>query len=177
MVQLRDYALVDPSSPTVATESLFITAAIDAMEKRKVATADIVGAYLHSTMPGKILVKIIPVIAKMLVEIDENYKKYLLPDGSLVCYLNKALYGCIESARLFYDNISKTLLDFGFVKNPYDGCVFNKMMYGKQCTVVIHVDDLKVSCADPRGVEDTLNELRRVYKEINVFDGDIIDYL
>jgi hypothetical protein len=33
------------------------------------------------------------------------------------------------------------------------------------------------SCHDPRGVEDTLNELRSVYKEINVFDGDIIDYL
>jgi hypothetical protein len=63
----------------------------DAMEKGNVATADIVGAYLHSTMPGKILVKIIPVIATMLVEIDEKYKKYLLPDGSLVCYLNKAL--------------------------------------------------------------------------------------
>jgi hypothetical protein len=68
-------------------------------------------------------------------------------------------------------------LDFGFEKNPYDSCVFNKMMYGKQCTVVIHVDDLKISCADPRGVVDTLDELRRVYKEINVFDGAIIDYL
>jgi hypothetical protein len=40
-----------------------------------------------------------------------------------------------------------------------------------------YVDDLKVSCTDPIGVEDTLNELRRVYKEINVFDGDIIDYV
>jgi hypothetical protein len=41
--------------------------------------------------------------------------------------LQKELYGCIESAKLFYDHVSKMLMDFGFVRNPYDVCVFNKM--------------------------------------------------
>jgi hypothetical protein len=45
----------------------------------------------------------------------------------------------------------------GFFKNPYDHCVFNKEVYGKQCTITTHVAaDLKISCLDPRGVKDTL---------------------
>ncbi len=176
-VQIRIHSAVDPSSPTVSTEALFITAAIDAVEKRYIATVDIEGAYLHAKMVGEVLMKIDPVIAQILVGIEPSYKNYLLSDGSLVVRLDKALYGCIESARLFYENISKALENYGFEKNSYDPCVFNKMMYDKQCTIVIHVDDLKISCADSRGVEDVINELKRVYGNINVHQEDIVDYL
>jgi hypothetical protein len=176
-MQIRMMSAVDPSSPTVSTEALFITAAIDAVERRYIATVDIEGAYLHAKMLGEVLMKIDPVIAQILVTIDPIYKNYLLPDGSLAVRLNKALYGCIESARLFYENISKALEDYGFVKNSYDPCVFNKIMYGKQCTIVIHVDDLKISCADRRGVDDVINELTRVYGNINVHREDVVDYL
>ena len=36
------------TSPTVATESVFITANIDALEKRGVATVDLSGAFLYT---------------------------------------------------------------------------------------------------------------------------------
>jgi len=176
-IQIRSMSAVDPSSPTVSTEALFITAAIDAVERRSIATVDIEGAYLHAQMVGEVLMKIDPVIAQILVGIDPTYKDYLLPDGSLVVRLKKALYGCIESARLFYENISKVLENYGFVKNSYDPCVFNKTMYEKQCTIVIHVDDLKISCADHRGVDDVIGELKRVYGNLNVHQEDVIDYL
>ena len=38
----------DAASPTVATESVFITAAVDIYEVRYVATFDILGAYLNT---------------------------------------------------------------------------------------------------------------------------------
>jgi hypothetical protein len=176
-IQIRALAAIDPSSPTVSTEALFISAAIDAMEKRDKATVDVEGAYLHCKMVGEVFMRIDRVIADILLRIDPVYAKYRLPDGSIVVILEKALYGCIESARLFYENISKVLIDFGFVKNDYDPCVFNTTMYDKQCTVVIHVDDLKISCADSRGVDDVINELKRVYGNINVHREDTIDYL
>jgi hypothetical protein len=176
-IQIRELAAIDPSSPTVSIEALFMSAAIDAFEKRVVATVDVEGAYLHSKMVGEVLMKIDPVISKILFSIDKRYEKFQLADGSLVVKLDKALYGCIESARLFYENISKALLDYGFTKNDYDPCVFNKFIYGKQCTVVIHVDDLKISCADGRGVEDVIKELTRVYGKINAHREKVLDYL
>ncbi len=85
------------------------------------------------------------------------YKSFFDSRGRLYVQLEKALYGCVESAKLFYDHLSKSLTSMGFVKNPYDHCVFNCVIYDKQCTVTVHVDDLKISCADRRGVADTVN--------------------
>ena len=175
--QLRHLSQVNPSSPTVSTEALFICAAIDALEKRHRVTVDVEGAYLHADMTEEVLLKIEPTIASILVGIDKNYEKFRLPDQSLICKLNKALYGCIQSAALWYENIAKALSDFGFEKNPYQRCIFNKTMYGKQVTVRLYVDDLKISSEDRRGVDDVLSYLKRVYKNINVYDDDNIDYL
>ena len=53
--------------------------------------------------------------------------------------LEKALYGCVQSARLWYNYLSDFLKSIGFEANP---CVFNrKSASGKQCTLAIHVDD------------------------------------
>ena len=42
----------------------------------------------------------------------------------------------------------------GFVSNPYDPCVINKIIDGKQMTIGWHVDDLKVSHHDPKTVKE-----------------------
>ena len=128
-------------------------------------------------MTEEVLIRVEPQIAELLIKIDKKYDKDKQADGSLVLKLKKALYGCIQSARLFYENISKSLLDFGFKKNDYDQCVFNKTMYGKQCTILIHVDDLKISCEDRRGVHDVINHLKKCYGNINVHEESVVDYL
>ena len=67
--------------------------------------------------------------------------------GEKVLYLKikKALYGCIESALLWYNLFLNKLTDLGFKVNPYDRCVANKLIDGHQCTIVWYVDDVKVS--------------------------------
>ena len=175
--QVRSLSQIDASSPTVSTEAVFIQSAIDAMEKRHHATVDVEGAYLHSLMDEEVLIRVEPIITDILVKIDPRYDKFRTSNRSIILKCKRALYGCIQSARLFYENISKVLLDFGFVKNDYDQCVFNKSMYGKQCTILIHVDDLKISCQDSRGVEDVINQLKKVYGNVNVYKEDIVDYL
>ena len=40
--------------------------------------------------------------------------------------LDKALYGCVESARLWYDHLRKTLEAMGFQAHLHDICTFNK---------------------------------------------------
>jgi hypothetical protein len=58
--------------------------------------------------------------------------------------LKKALYGTLQAALLFWQNLSSQLEELGFVINPYDFCVANKMIDGLQCTIVWHVDDFKI---------------------------------
>ena len=56
----------------------------------------------------------------------------------------------MKSALDFYNKLRKDLENVGFKINPYDPCVANKMVNGKQITVIWHVDDLKVSHVDPK---------------------------
>ena len=42
------------------------------------------------------------------------------------------LYGTLKAALLFYKKLVKDLESIGFVINPYDFCVANKMIKGKQ---------------------------------------------
>ena len=55
--------------------------------------------------------------------------------------LMKALYGCINSALLWYKPFTGELMEMGFKLNPYDKCVASKMIDGKQCTIAWWVDD------------------------------------
>ena len=77
--------------------------------------------------------------------------------------LKKALYGTQQAAMLFRKDLSAHLVRWGYEINPYDWCVANKMINGKQCTVLWHVDDLKISHVDPAVVEELLDLLNEQY--------------
>jgi len=40
--------------------------------------------------------------------------------------------------------------------NPYDKCIVNKKIHGKQCTIIWHVDDLKISHVEKKVVDDII---------------------
>ena len=67
----------DTSSPTLQLESLIMSLMIDAKERRKVATADIVGAYLLAEMKDHVVVKLKGEAVDVLCETNEVYKKSL----------------------------------------------------------------------------------------------------
>jgi hypothetical protein len=79
----------------------------------------------------------------------------------------QALYGCVESARLFYLHLKSSLESLGFVRNSYDDCIFNKTVDGVQCTISVHVDDLIITCCTSQKIlDDTIFSLTQIYKEI-----------
>jgi hypothetical protein len=55
--------------------------------------------------------------------------------------------------------LSSQLQEWGFELNPYDFCVANKTINGKQCTILWHVDDLKISHVDLKAVTAILGLL------------------
>jgi hypothetical protein len=157
----------ETSSPTVATESLILSCVIDAIEERDVATCDIPGAFMQSDMNDKVVMKLEGVMAEVIIKIDpKKYEKYIVEEnGKDVIYviLTKALYGTLQAALLFWQNLSTQLKKWGFEINPYDFCVANKIIDGKQCTIVWHVDDLKISHVDPKAVTTILDLLDARY--------------
>jgi hypothetical protein len=94
--------------------------------------------------------------------------------------LTKALYGTLQAALLFWKELSAYLIEQGFVLNPYDNCVANKTIEGTQCTILWHVDDLKLSHVKQEvldGIIDTLNERYGKIAPLTVTRGDIHEYL
>lgn len=174
----------ETSSPTVRTESLLLSCVIDAKEGRHVVTCDVPGAFMQVDVDEVVHVRLVGPLAELLTKVDPKlYTQYLATEsGKSVMYvqLQKALYGTISAAMLFWKDLSGFLMDEGFVANPYDSCVMNKEIGGKQCTVLWHVDDLKISHVVSSVIDGVLDSLNQKYgKEspLTVTRGDVHDYL
>ena len=79
--------------------------------------------------------------------------------------LKEALYGTLKAALLFWKKLSMVLTKWGFVVNPHDTCVMNKIMKGKQCTILWHVNDLKISHEDQAIVTEVIEHLEKEFGE------------
>ena len=159
-----------------------LSCVIDTNEHRYVATCDIVGAYLHTDMEEKIHMVIRDKMVDMLVAANKTkYSKHvhISKKGDKILYtlLGKALYGCLKSARLFWEHIKKVLKRLGFVLNRYDSCVANKKIEGSQYTITWHADDLKISHRDIKAVEKVILTIEEVYGKMTVTHGNIHEYV
>ena len=123
-------------------------------------------------------------MAEQLAKMDPKlYRKYIVTEkGKSVLYveLQKALYGTLRAALLFWKQLTGKLIEWGFEINPYDWYVANKIVNGKQCTVLWHVDDLKISHVDTKVVTDVINTINAEFgKEapITINRGKVLEYL
>jgi hypothetical protein len=174
----------EAAAPTVAIESVMLSATIDAVEERDVATVDIPGAFMQADIDEVVHVKFEGEIAEMLVRMDPKmYRKYIKDEhGKTVMYVEllKALYGTMRAALLFWKLLSGKLVSWGFEINPYDWCVANKMVNGKQCNILWHVDDLKISHIDSTVITNVIKQINDEFgKEapLTITRGKIHDYL
>jgi len=60
----------------------------------------------------------------------------------------------------------------GFTLNPYDKCVANKVINGRQCTVAWCVDDNKLSHVQPEVVTKVLEVIKAHFGELEISRGD-----
>jgi hypothetical protein len=182
---LQDRNIYDNgSSPTVSTTtpSVFIVAAIAAKENRAVATIDFPSAFLNSDMPLEgdhvVFMRINKYLTDVLTSIDPSYKKFVNANGTCVVKLKKALYGCVESAKLWYDKISNDLIKLGYEKNNTDMCVFDRIENNyKQTTLVIHVDDMMITSTDEQNIDNIINEIEMPYPGLTKTRGKVLDYM
>ena len=181
----------DAASPTVSTEAIVLTAVIDAMEGRDVATVDLPNAFIQTKVGkdkngDKIVMKVRGPLVDMLVSLDplQYQDKVVIEGGQKVLYLvvTRAIYGMLQSALLFYKKFRKDIEAVGFKINPYDPCTANKIIQGKQMTIVWHVDDLKISHKDPEVITKMVDWLQQKYgdpkiNKVKATRGNKHDYL
>ena len=169
----------DTSSPTAALESTMMVIAIAAAAGREIATCDITGAYLEAEMPDDQEVHMIlePAIARVVTKLRPNAQQLLTPNGTLVVRLRRALYGCVQSSKLWYDKLCTVLRDGGLEMNAYDPCVFNKSVNGVQITVCFHVDDLLVTSKSPELIKSMEEHLRKSFTQVTFTRGDLHSFL
>ena len=171
------------ASPTVSTEANISTLVIDAFEGRDVAVYDVPGAFLQSDIPkDKVLhMRLRDEFVDIMCQVNPAYIPFVILDkkGRKVLYVRilQAIYGCIESALLWYNFYVETLEKMGFKVNSSDRCVANKMINGKQCTITWHVDDNKLSHVDPKVVDSVLKEVSKHFGDLVITRGNEHDLL
>jgi Reverse transcriptase (RNA-dependent DNA polymerase) len=157
---------------------------IDAMEGRDIATCDIPAAFMQADIDEEIHVKFDGELVDLLLKVDPMLARYVtIERGKKVLYtlLNKALYGTVQASLLFWKRLSSFLIDkHSYKRNPYDWCVVNKLINGKQFTIVWYVDDLKLSHDDVEVVDQEVQLLSDEFgdeMELTIRRGKIHDYL
>jgi len=109
----QDYiAKEDAASPTVSTESTFITASIAAHERRVVRCYDVPSAFVNTDVDEDVIMVLKGDLAEMMMQLTpEVYRKYVAIDkkGTKILYvkLQKALYGLMRASLLFYRKLRK----------------------------------------------------------------------
>jgi hypothetical protein len=113
-------------------------------------------------------------------DLDPTLKEFVVTvKGKKVLYvqLDRALYGCVKSSVLWYDLYSSTLIDMGFKLNPYDLCVANSDIDGKQCTICWYVDDNKISHVKLEVVQSIISKIEDKFGEMTKTYGEEHDFL
>jgi Reverse transcriptase (RNA-dependent DNA polymerase) len=118
-----------------------------------------------------------PEVAKEIIRQVASFLPFQRRNGVLVVILNKALYGCIESAKQWYHELAGTLKTNGFKPNPRDICIFNKTTRNAQITIVVYVDDLMMTSTDKSLVLEMERTLRKKYGQFRTSSEKTVSYL
>ena len=172
----------EAASPTLSLESLMSLLLISAHEERDTAVFDVPGAYLHADIPGDkfVILKVEGEFVDIMCQVNPEFTTYVRRENQKkVLYLQilKALYGMIESALLWYSLYTEILQSEGFELNPYDRCVANKMIDGKQCTLGWYVDDNFLSHKDTKVVDKIIEMVESHFPGLSVERGKKLNFL
>ena len=145
-------------------------------EDRDVAVVDIHNTFSQTVVSDddtkhQVIVRIWGPLVDVLVSIAPDvYGPYVMTSKScqhvlIVECLNK-VYGTMVAALLYYKKFVKSLVKRGFNLNPYNGCVANKIVDGKQITICFHSDDCKILHVATKVVDEAIKWLQTKYESI-----------
>ena len=161
---------------------MLLTSTQDAAEERDVAVIDIPNSFIQTRIKNnedKVVLHLRLKLADLLIKTaPEIYRKHITINrkGDTVLYVRSfnAIYGIMKAALLFYQKFVGDLIKIGFELNPYDPCVANKTINGKQLTLLWHVDDIKASHVEAEVITRMAKWLIKTYERL-LKDGFILE--
>lgn len=134
--------LPDFYAPTSKYASVSTILNVATSHQMDIDVIDINAAFLHSPVKGDYYMEIDGDLAAALIRINPRKYSPFLRNGKLLVKLKCSIYGLPEASQLWFQLLSETLKQLGFIQHSYDPAVFYKRE-GKRLIIVCgHVDDL-----------------------------------
>ena len=155
--QQRGEILAERVAPTARGTTHSLIMAIAAFEGRHLRVGDIPSAYLqadHVPSNGKpVFITADRHTTDLIIKAMPEYKDLMMPNGTMILQVKKAMYGLVESAWLWYKELEKHLLSLGYRVSLNDRGLFYKQVFNNgKCVgsniASVHVDDI-ISAASP----------------------------
>ena len=166
------------SSPTVSVPAVLMVAALGADQGSTVFTIDFPGAYLNSNLTDSFIYMTLDShVSQIYADLYPEARAFMSEGGRITVRLLKALYGLLESGRLWYENIRQALIEYGFIQNRKDPCVFVLFRTPHCLIVCLYVDDLLIVASIISIAEDFISFLRSKYDDLTINKGNTHNYL
>ena len=122
-------------SPISKKDSLRIILALVAHFDLELQQMDVKMTFLNGDLEEKVYMK--------------QLEGFSFREGAhLVCKLKKSIYSLKQTSRQWYYKFHGVIISFGFVENPMDQCIFQKVSGSKTYFLVLYVDDILLATND-----------------------------
>jgi hypothetical protein len=140
----------DRSSPTAGIHSIMSCLTVVACNPEyKVAKLDVKGAFIQTEMSGTpVYVQFRGRLKDKILRVKPELTQYVGVDGILYCKLLKALYGCVQASRLWYEKLRQVLLGLDYMQSETDPCIFRRIVGERVYLLVVYVDDILILASE-----------------------------
>jgi hypothetical protein len=136
----------DRSSPTASIHSITTCLTIAAYNPDcVVGKLDVKGAFIQTEMSGTpVYVQFRGKLREMILSVKPELAAYVGDDGILYGKLLKALYGCVQASRLWYEKLKEVLIKLGYEQSETDPCIFRQVVGDRVFLLIVYVDDILI---------------------------------
>ena len=142
--QVEGIDFFETYAPTCKPETFRTLLAVAAQKDLHLGQMDVKSAYLHSAIEEEIY-----------LEQPQGFVKRGQNGETLVCKLNKSIYGLKQAAKNWYEALANLLISSGFHRSRNDYCLFvRKDADGIFSYVLVWVDDIIVAGASNEIIDE-----------------------
>ena len=152
--QVEGIDFFETYAPTCKPETFRTLLAVAAQKDLHLGQMDVKSAYLHSAIEEEIY-----------LEQPQGFVKRGQNGETLVCKLNKSIYGLKQAAKNWYKALANLLISSGFHRSRNDYCLFvRKDADGIFSYVLVWVDDIIVAGASNEIIDEIKSLLEKNFK-------------
>jgi Reverse transcriptase (RNA-dependent DNA polymerase) len=145
--QLEGIDFQETFSPVVRPTTVRVILSLATSLRWSIRQLDVQNAFLHGDLKEQVFMSQPPGF------LDQSKPDY-------VCLLSKSLYGLKQSPRAWFQKLSQSLLEFGFIASNYDPSLFLCHTNGQIIILLIYVDDIILTASDPKLTQTCLTFLQ-----------------